>query len=88
MQKAQPPEPDPFLVMVAGARDYVRHVIKVASWKLTLAATFAVLGRLAWPLVPDESVVQGLVMLAATSLGACIGREIDHNLQKRKRGAS
>jgi hypothetical protein len=69
---------------VGAFRDCVLHVIKKASWKLTLAAALAVASRLAWPVLPDEAWVQAMLTLSALSLGACVGREIDRKLRPKK----
>lgn len=76
--------PDPFVDAVSSIRDCVFHVMKVASWKLTLAAGFALASRLAWPMVPDDMTTHGLLGLTALSLGACIGREIDRKVDLGK----
>jgi hypothetical protein len=75
--------PDPFVDAVASVRDYVLHIIEVASWRLTFAAGFALASRLAWPLLPDDVTTRGLLGLTALSLGACVGRVFDR--QKRMR---
>ena len=77
--------PDPFVDAVSSIRDCVLHVMKVASWKLTLAAGFALASRLAWPLAPNDMATHGLLGLTALSLGACIGREIDRKVDLPKR---
>ena len=77
--------PDPFVNAVSSIRDCVLHVMKVASWKLTLASGFALASRLAWPLAPDDAATHGLLGLTALSLGACIGREIDRKVELAKR---
>jgi len=82
MTKEPDRRPDPFVDAVASVRDYLMHTIEVASWRLTFAAGFALLSRLAWPLLPDELSTRGLLGLTAISLGACIGRRFD----QKKRG--
>lgn len=78
MLKEPEKRPDPFVDAVASVRDYVLHVIAIASWRLTFAAGFAFASRLAWPLIPDDSATHGLLGLTMLSLGACIGRIFDH----------
>lgn len=79
--------PDPFVNAVASIKDCVLHVMRVANWKLTLAAGVALASRLAWPLVPDDAATHGLLGLTALSLGACIGREIDRKVELSRRQA-
>jgi len=75
--------PDPFLEVVVSLRDYVQYITKVASWKLTLSCTCALVSRLMWPILPNDLTVRGLLGLAAVSLGACVGRLIDRKLAGR-----
>lgn len=71
---------DPFLHAVGSVRDFVVYMVKTANWALTLACAGLCVSRLVWPLLPDDSATRALFGLFALSLGACIGKPLDHRL--------
>ena len=76
---------DPFLRVVSSTRDFAIHMVRSASWALTLACGCAFASRLAWPLLPDDITLRCFLSLFALSLGACIGRPIDRRLARFSR---
>jgi len=76
--KTSPPPSDPLAAAI-------HQVVKSANWKLTFACACAILSRLVWPLLPDDTVTHGLTGLFGLSLGVCLGKPLDGVGAKRVR---
>jgi hypothetical protein len=78
----RPPERDRFLDSVGALRDWLKYIVRDATWRVALASAFGCVSTQI-PLPNDTAFAQRLLFVSAVTLGALVGKRLDRRKRRK-----